>query len=230
MTIKTAFILCAGYGKRLHPITKKIPKPLIRIKNNILLENTIKLIVSLGIYNIKINTYYLEDQILEFVNSLSTPAKIEVISDGKKILNTGGGILNLINHSNDNDFLILNPDTVWNLNYKKNIKVMMNFYFKKNIKNILMVVNKNKSFDKRFKGDFNLLDNHLNQSKTKKYIYTGCQIINRNIFKKKKKDQVFSILKIWQKLIHKNLLFGYESKLKFLHLTDLKIYKSLTKT
>ena len=34
MKIRTALILCAGYGKRLQPITNDIPKPLLKIKNN----------------------------------------------------------------------------------------------------------------------------------------------------------------------------------------------------
>ncbi|MBA33750.1 MAG: nucleotidyltransferase [Candidatus Pelagibacter sp.] len=229
MKIKTALILCAGYGKRLHPITKKVPKPLIKIKNKILLKNTINLAISLGIKDIKINTFYLEDKISEYVNTLNLPAKIKVISDGEKILDTGGGILNLVKHSLDKDFIILNPDTLWNLNYKKNIKAMVNFYFKNNIKNILLVVNKNKSFDKRLKGDFNLKKNNLSQKNSKKYIFTGCQIINRNVFKKNR-SKVFSISIIWNELLNKNLLYGFESKLKFLHLTDIKIYRNLTKT
>ena len=229
MKIKTALILCAGYGKRVHPITKKIPKPLIEIKNTVLLQNTINLVISLGIKKIKINTYYLENQILEFINSLNSTLEIEVISDGKKILNTGGGTLNLIKHSLDKDFLVLNPDTLWNLKYKKTIKDMMKFYFQNNIKNILMVVNKNKSFDKRFKGDFCLNNHNLYYGKKKQYIFTGCQIINKNVFNKRR-SRVFSISNVWNDLINKNLLFGYESKLNFLHLTDFKIYKNLTKT
>ncbi len=229
MKIKTALILCAGYGKRVHPITKKIPKPLIEIKNTVLLQNTINLVISLGIKKIKINTYYRENQILEFINSLNSTLEIEVISDGKKILNTGGGTLNLIKHSLDKDFLVLNPDTLWNLKYKKTIKAMMKFYFQNNIKNILMVVNKNKSFDKRFKGDFCFNNLNLYYGKKKQYIFTGCQIINKNVFNKRR-SRVFSISNVWNDLINKNLLFGYESKLNFLHLTDFKIYKNLTKT
>ena len=54
MKINTAFILCAGYGKRLNPITLSKPKPLIEVKNKTLLTRTIELIFSLGINNIKI--------------------------------------------------------------------------------------------------------------------------------------------------------------------------------
>ena len=42
---------------------------------------------------------------------------IKIISDGDTILNTGGGILNMMNSSNESDFLTLNPDTIWNKSY-----------------------------------------------------------------------------------------------------------------
>ena len=41
MKIKKAIILGAGFGKRMYPITKKIPKPLVKIKNKTILENSI---------------------------------------------------------------------------------------------------------------------------------------------------------------------------------------------
>ena len=59
MEVKTALILCAGYGKRLNPITLSKPKPLIEINKITLLQNTINLIISLGIKNILINSFYL---------------------------------------------------------------------------------------------------------------------------------------------------------------------------
>ena len=58
MKIKTAIILCAGYGKRLLPLTNNTPKPLLEIKNKNLLDNTIEFIKSIGITRIKINTFY----------------------------------------------------------------------------------------------------------------------------------------------------------------------------
>ena len=44
MKVKTALILCAGFGTRLNPITLEKPKPLIELNNITLLENTINLI------------------------------------------------------------------------------------------------------------------------------------------------------------------------------------------
>ena len=123
MKIKTALILCAGFGKRLNPITLKTPKPLITINDITLLQNTINLLEKLNIQNIKINTYYLQDQIVDFVLKNKMKSKIEIIKDGDKILDTGGGIFNLRKSSNEDDFIIFNPDTVWNSNYVEVIKI-----------------------------------------------------------------------------------------------------------
>ena len=228
MKIKTALILCAGFGKRLNPITLKTPKPLITINDITLLQNTINLLEKLNIQNIKINTYYLQDQIVDFVLKNKMESKIEIIKDGDEILDTGGGIFNLIKSSNEDDFIIFNPDTVWNSNYVEVIKNMIDFYYNKNLNNLLMVVNKNKSFDERFKGDFELKENKLLKQEQNNFIYTGCQIINKNIFKNIK-DISFSILNIWNQQIKKEMLFGYESNENFVHITDLEIYKRLTK-
>jgi len=228
MKIKTALILCAGFGKRLNPLTLKTPKPLININDTTLLQNTINLLEKLDIQNIKINTYYLQDQIVDFVLKNKMKSKIEIIKDGDKILDTGGGIFNLIKSSNEDDFIIFNPDTVWNSNYVEVIKNMIDFYYNKNLNNLLMVVNKNKSFDERFIGDFELKENKLLKQEQNNFIYTGCQIINKNLFKNIK-DISFSILNIWNQQIKKEMLFGYESNENFVHITDLEIYKRLTK-
>ena len=69
MKINTALILCAGFGKRLNPITLKIPKPLIKINEITLLENSINFLEKLEIKNIKINTFYLHEKINDFILS-----------------------------------------------------------------------------------------------------------------------------------------------------------------
>ena len=60
MEINTALILCAGYGKRLNPITLNKPKPLIEINKTSLLTKYFNLIDSLGVKNILINSFYLK--------------------------------------------------------------------------------------------------------------------------------------------------------------------------
>jgi MurNAc alpha-1-phosphate uridylyltransferase len=228
MKINTALILCAGHGKRLNPLTLVEPKPLLKVNKITLLENCINLTKSLGIKKIIINTFYLKEKIESFVEIRKFDLDIKIINDGKEILNTGGGILNMMNSSNDSDFLILNPDTVWNQGYVEKIKGMEDFYFTNQIKNILLLVNKNLSFDKKLKGDFNLLKNTIKKNLQNDLIYTGCQIINKSLFESLLVNN-FSISRIWNELINKNELYGYESLESFYHLTNLEVYKELLK-
>tara|TARA_B100002049_G_scaffold48576_1_gene34043 strand:+ start:413 stop:1102 length:690 start_codon:yes stop_codon:yes gene_type:complete len=228
MKINTALILCAGYGKRLNPITLKIPKPLIEINEITLLENSINFLEKLEIENIKINTYYLHNQIQDFILNYKSNSKIEILNDGNEILDTGGGILNLINRSDENDFIVLNPDTVWGDNYLKTTINMMDYYFQKKVKNLLMIVNKENSFDERMRGDFSLSNEKLLKNKENNFIYTGLQIINKSLFKNEK-VMPFSVTKIWDEAIKNKMLYGFESKEQFIHLTDLEIYNKLVK-
>jgi len=228
MKINTALILCAGYGKRLNPLTLEEPKPLLQINEITLLENCINLIQSLGIKKVIINTFYLKEKISNFIRDKKFDLDIKIINDGKKILNTGGGILNMMYSSNESDFLTLNPDTVWNKSYVEIIQNMEKFYFSNQIKNILLLVNKNLSFDKKLKGDFNLLENVIKKDLQNNLIYTGCQIINKNLFSSHSVNN-FSILEIWNQLVSKNKLYGYESFETFYHLTNLEVYKELLK-
>jgi len=224
--INTALILCAGFGKRLNPITLNTPKPLLEIKNISMLERCINLIEILGIQKILINTFYLKDQFYEFLNNKNFNLDIKIIEDGEHILDTGGGIQNMIKVSDENDFLIFNPDTVWSNYYKDEILKMEEMYFSKKLENILLLINKKLSFDKKLKGDFSLKNNLIIKETKKEFIYIGCQIINKKLFIKEKIEN-YSILEIWNNLLDQKKLYGYESQKDFYHLTDLDVFKKL---
>jgi len=223
-----AMILCAGYGKRLNPLTLKHPKPLLEMGKETLLSNTLKFLKQCKINEVVINVHYLGDQIINYINENKFNLKINIVREKEKILDTGGGVLNAIKHFQE-PFLIINPDTIWNQDYLTELELMQKtFQTNKKIKCLMLLVKKEKSFDKSFKGDFNL-ENNLISKKEKndlKYIYTGMQIIQPELFYKIK-TTVFSINEIWNDLIKKNELYGIETNIKFLHISTLDIYKKL---
>ncbi len=226
MRIRTALILCAGFGKRLNPLTLETPKPLLKIKNTTILENCINLISKLGIKKILINTFHLGDQINEFIKIKNFEADIKIKEDGKNILDTGGGIMNLVKDTTDQDFLVFNPDTLWNYKYINEINEMQDFYFSNKLNCILLVADKKLSFDKNFNGDFELKDNLLQKSVNNNFIYIGCKIFNKSLFENYNLKN-FSIIEVWKELRKKNQLNGYESLNKFYHLTNLETFKKL---
>ena len=227
--IKKAMILAAGFGKRIHPLTLKHPKPLLKIGKETLLSNTLKFLKLFGIKQVVINVHYLGEQIVDYISRNKFDLTVTVVKEKDKILDTGGGVLNAIQHFSNLPFLIINPDTIWNLHYLKELKLMEKSFFenKKN-KCSLLVVNKKKSFDQSFKGDFNLENNLISRKNRDNlnYIYTGLQIIKPEVFSDLD-ARVFSINRIWDKLIETNELHGIESNIDFLHVSTLDIYKSL---
>jgi len=226
MKINTALILCAGFGKRLNPITLNTPKPLLKLNNITILETCINLIESIGIRKIIINTFYLNDQISNFLKNKNFKSEISIVNDGNDILDTGGGILNMLNQTDEENVLVFNPDTLWQKDYLDEIVKMQKFYFSTKIENILLLVNKDLSFDENLSGDFHFQNNLISKEKEKNFIYTGCQILNKNIFTGYKVKN-FSITNIWNDLIKKKKLFGFQSNIDFYHLTDLKTFKKL---
>ena len=122
-----------------------------------------------------------------------------------------------------NDFV---PDKT----FTKGARQFEKDFFTKKSKCSMLVVNKQKSFDKSFSGDFNL-ENGLINRKNKddlQYIYTGLQIIKPDIFQGIDK-KIFSINTIWNKLIESKELYGFTSNNNFLHVSTLNVYENLLK-
>ncbi len=210
MKINKAMILAAGFGKRLLPLTKQTPKPLLELKGKKLLQYSIEFLLSNKINDIIINTHYLSKQIEDFIHHNFPQI---VISYEKNILDTGGGIMNAISFFQGENFLVLNSDTIWTLHYQKELSRLTEIFENGKSKAALLLVKKENSFDPNFIGDFDLDNKNFITKKNKQYIFTGCQLLNPNIFENYKK-KIFSMNEIWHDLIETNSLNGYSFRTK----------------
>ena len=226
MNIEHGMILAAGLGKRMQPLTLKIPKPLLEINNISLLERAINLLVSHGVKEISINVHYLPNQIKSFINKKKFQAKISISNEEDLLLDTGGGVLKGTQNFGDKPFFVINPDTIWSKDYLGDLKSLETIYFKNN-KPTLLLVNKKASIDTSFSGDFNLNNKQISKDNENQFIFTGLQIINRSVLIDEK-SKVFSMNKIWNKLIKEKKLQGLESNQKFYHLNTFDMYKKVS--
>ncbi|MDC0425313.1 nucleotidyltransferase family protein [Pelagibacteraceae bacterium] len=224
MLIKKAIILAAGFGKRLLPLTKELPKPLLEIGGKKLIEYSIDLLRENNITEIIINSHYLHEKISEFITKKYPNISL---SYEKNILDTGGGILNAMSFFDQENFFVLNSDTVWTRNYSDDLHKLKEVFKNGNSKAALLLAHKKDSFDKNLSGDFSLDQNNLLNKSSNDYIYTGCQLLNPNIFNLKKRGDIFSMNEIWNDLIAQESLNGCLSSCSFLHATNLEIYNQL---
>ncbi len=225
MNIEYGMILAAGLGKRMHPLTLKTPKPLLEINNYTLLERAINLLISHGVKEISVNVHYLHDQIKSFINRKKFKVKITISNEENLLLDTGGGVLKGTRNFGNNPFFVINPDTIWSKHYLAELKSLEAIYFKNN-KPTLLLVNKKLSIDPSFKGDFNLNNEKISKDIDNQFIFTGLQIINRSVFTNEK-SEVFSLNKVWNKLIKDKNLLGFESNQKFYHLNTSDMYRRI---
>ena len=227
MTIRKAMILAAGFGKRMLPLTEKVPKPLIKVGLKNLLERSIELLMKIGINELIINTHYLPQEINNFLKTKNYGISINVTQE-QELLDTCRGILNATKKFENNPFFVLNPDTIWNKNYYEELKILENSYLVNN-KPTLLLVDKNNSHDKSFNGDFNFAENNFITREAKnQHIFTGAQIINRSIFENIKK-KIFSMNEVWDQMIKEKKLLGQESNQTFFHVNTIKVYEELNR-
>ena len=115
-------ILAGGRGKRLRPITDKIPKPLIPINEKPLIERTIKYLKKYGMTEIIISSGYKSNLIEKFLKKKKNFGCEIVFSTEKTPLGTGGAIKKALKYVNEESFLVLNGDIVTNIDLKKILK------------------------------------------------------------------------------------------------------------
>ena len=120
-----ALLLCAGYGTRLEPYTKKLPKCLVKINGKPLLDYWIHALFSSGVKKILINTHYLSKKIEYFVKSSKFQDKIKIVYE-KKLLGTAGTIKENLDFFENEDFFVAHSDNLCICDFKIFFKAHLN--------------------------------------------------------------------------------------------------------
>jgi len=115
--IKQAIILAAGEGTRMRPITDEIPKPMVKVMGEAMIEKIIDDLILYGIKRIVINTYYKADLLEKYITSKYCNAdKVQIIfSRESELMNSGGGIDKALSDGKlkFEDFLVINSDMIY---------------------------------------------------------------------------------------------------------------------
>jgi dTDP-glucose pyrophosphorylase len=192
------FILAGGKGLRLRPLTKNLPKPLIKIGNMSLLEKILSSLFNENFDDINISVNYLHNKIINSLNPYLLKNKLIKIIKEKNFLGTMGS-LRLLN-TNKKTILIINSDIYTNLNFKNVIQHHFDtgsditISVKERLNKIpygVIKTNKNKIIS-------------FNEKPLEKFLYNaGIYVINKNIIQLVPKNKKFDAPELIKKAINK---------------------------
>ena len=178
--MKQIVILCGGIGSRLYPMTKKIPKAMLKIRNKPFLFYQLRLLENYEFKEVILCTGYLSKKIIDFVKKNKFKFKISIIEDGKKLLGTGGAIKKIVNKLDEN-FFVTYGDTILKINYNLMEKKFYNSK-KKNMMSVKLNLYKNEKSNVKFINNNIYYKKKSSIDKKMKYLDYGCSILNRNSF------------------------------------------------
>ncbi|RJP43026.1 MAG: aminoglycoside phosphotransferase [Desulfobacteraceae bacterium] len=117
-----ALILAAGFGTRLLPHTRILPKPLFPIAGRPAIDVLICQLARQGYDQIIINTHHLHDDINTFIRQQNYPIAVTVRFE-PEILGTGGAIRNVADFMGHEPFLVINSDIFTDLDMGRIMRI-----------------------------------------------------------------------------------------------------------
>src|SRR6195952_4285175 len=112
VTPTKAMVLAAGLGLRMRPLTDNMPKPLVPVAGQPLLDHVLDKLAAAGVTNAVVNVHYLPDQIIDHVATRTVP-QITISDERDQVLGTGGAVVKALPLLGDAPFYHLNADTMW---------------------------------------------------------------------------------------------------------------------
>ncbi len=116
-------IFAAGLGTRLRPLTDTLPKALVPLNGNTLLQYQIEKLKQAGIRDIVVNVHHFPDQIISYLKAHDNFGCNIAISDEREaLLETGGGLKKAQSFFIDEAFLVCNVDILSNIDIQNLIQ------------------------------------------------------------------------------------------------------------
>jgi NDP-sugar pyrophosphorylase family protein len=191
-----ALILAAGFGTRLLPYTRTIPKPLFTLMERPILDHAIEKLAAAGCEQILINTHHLNDKIDDFVRQTKYAVDIQTIHE-PDILDTGGAIANARPFLKDSPFFVINSDIISNVDLNRVFK-----FHQKSDCLATLVLHDYEAFNKVEIDDQGYILSF--DSKTNAHAFTGIQVLSPRIYDyfpdPQKGKKIFSSIEIYQSL------------------------------
>ncbi|MFH1157987.1 MAG: nucleotidyltransferase family protein [Pseudomonadota bacterium] len=203
-----AFVLAAGLGERMRPLTNDCPKPLLTVGGKTMLDRALDALAEAGVGEAVVNTFYLASMIEEHLRPRKSP-KITISSE-TELLDTGGGVKKMIGFFGDAPFYVLNADVVWTDGKKPTLTALADKWDSSEMDLLLLLHPSGTG-----RGDYYLAEGSdrpvfakgKDNTKTPNYIFAGPRIVHQRLFADAP-DGTFPFLELFHKAERNGRLRG----------------------
>jgi MurNAc alpha-1-phosphate uridylyltransferase len=207
---KAAMVLAGGYGKRMMPLTKNIPKPMVQLKGRALIDHVLDRIAAAGVKKAVVNVHYCADKLEAHVNRRDQP-EIVISDERQELLDTGGGVIRALPMLGDEPFLIHNSDSVWIEGVGSNLERMFSAWDPETMDSLMLLASAATSLGYEGSGDFAMdKDGRLSRRGERQmvpFVFTGVSIAHPRLFEGAPQG-VYSLNRLWDAAIDNGRLFG----------------------
>jgi len=205
-----AMVLAAGLGVRMRPLTDNIPKPLVRVAGQPLLDHVLDKLGNAGVTEAVVNVHYLPDQIIEHTKRRTRP-RVLISDERDQVLGTGGGVVKALPLLGGAPFFHVNSDTMWIDGVRSNLARLAETFDPDGMDILLLMAPTTSSIGYGGRGDYAMLpDGALRKRREHQvvpFVYAGAAIMSPSLFAGAPKGE-FSLTKVFDRANEQERLFG----------------------
>jgi MurNAc alpha-1-phosphate uridylyltransferase len=205
-----AMVLAAGLGLRMRPLTDNMPKPLVRVAGQPLLDHVLDKLAAAGVSEAVVNVHYLPDQIIAHTAARSRP-KVIISDERDQVLGTGGAVVKALPLLGSQPFFHLNADTMWIDGVRPNLTRLAETFDPDHMDILLLMAPTTTSIGYAGRGDYGMLpDGALRKRKEHQvvpFVYAGAAIMSPSLFDGAPAGE-FSLTKMFDRANEQERLFG----------------------
>ena len=207
----TAFVLAAGLGKRMRPLTATRPKPLVEVAGRALIDHVLDRLRAAGVSKIVVNAHYLADSLEAHLAATARDFDTKISDERKQLMETGGGLVQALPMIDADPFLVVNSDNYWIDGPADTLHLLASLWREEDMDALLLLVPQARADNHGGQGDFHMTaDGRLvrrEKGKVAPFVFTGIQMVSKRLLRDAP-DGPFSTNILWDRAIAEGRCFG----------------------
>lgn len=218
----TAIILAAGLGTRMLPITATMPKPLVKVAGESLIDFALDRLHEAGIGKVVVNVHHFADMLEAHLRNRAAP-EIVISDERDRLLETGGGVKKALPLLGNDPFVTFNSDSMWIEGGEPNLKRLVAAWEPRRMDILMLVAPLSTSVGYEGFGDFHRdPDGRLHRrggDPHADFVYAGVAIVKPDLVEGTP-EGAFSANAFYDRAIANGRLYGLPLEGQWLHVGE----------